>query len=275
MSTEITPYGASSMGERQEYARTIAQAGELIPRGLWSPMRKQDGTMGPPAPNAAKVLLVMEYGAMLGFHPIAALSNIAVIDGKPAMSAQLMAAKVRSSGVKLRVTTQGSWKDGTFEAIAELIRPDDPDFTFRAVWTRERAERAGLLNKDNWKHYGENMAKARAISEVAREGAQDYLLGVVYTPEELGAAVDEGGQVIEGEIEPSEPSRDWAQLLQNETDIEQVKVLISQAREAGEMTDKLQSLAFARMGSLAREQQAPVRFEPADDEPIEGESVDE
>jgi hypothetical protein len=284
MSTEITPYSASTMAERTEYARTIAQAGDLIPAGLHDPVYREvngqrvkvAGVLGPV--NVGKVLLVMETGAMLGFHPIAALSNITVIDGKPAMSAQIMAATVRKAGVKLRVTTTGSWKDRSFEAIAEIVRPDDPDFTFRSVWTYERADRAGLLGKDNWKKYAESMAKARAISEVAREGAQDFLLGVVYTPEELGATVDESGAMIEGEVDSpskSQPSRDWEQLFRDETDIEQVKVLISQAREAGEMTDKLQSLAFARMGALAREQQAPVHFEPADDEPIEGEPTDE
>lgn len=259
MSTEITPYVSSPMSARMEYARTIAAAGDLIPRGLHSPVRKEDGTMGPPAPNPGKVLLVMETGAMLGFHPIAALSNIAVIDGKPAMSAQLMAATVRKAGVKLRVTTTGRWRDKTFEAIAELIRDDDPDFTYRVVWDYERAERAGLLNKDNWKHYGEAMCKARAISEVCREGAQDFLLGVVYTPEELGATVDESGAVIEAEnrpLEAPEASRDWAAAFANARTSAEVAALMTEAKSLGELNDRLQAVAMARGGVLHRAEQA-------------------
>ena len=40
------------------------------------------------------------------------------------------------------------------------------------------------------------MLRARATTEVARMGAQDALGGVIYCPEELGANVDESGEVI-------------------------------------------------------------------------------
>lgn len=209
--TAVQPYQAQSLADRMQYAQTIASAGDLIPKALHDKNMKtlENGTQVPDGttyPNYGKVLLVMETGAMLGMHPIAALSGIYVIEGKPSASAGTMQAVVRQAGHKLRVTTEGSWDAGTFEAKAELIRSDDPDFTFRAIWTKERAQRAGLLGKGTWKAYPEMMAKARAVSEVVREGAEDAMHGVHYTPEELGANVTESGDIIDGEVVEDAPT---------------------------------------------------------------------
>jgi hypothetical protein len=200
MTTDLIPYAASPLAERMEYARTLASAADLIPSGLhdkvWTTndrgVQVPDGTR----PNPGKVLLVMETGAMLDLHPIAALSGIHVIEGKPSASAGLMSAVVRKAGHRLRVTTEGTWSAGDFRATAELTRSDDPDFTYRATWDKARAERAGLTSKGTWQKYPEAMAKARAISEVCREGAEDALLGVHYTPEELDAETDDLGELV-------------------------------------------------------------------------------
>jgi hypothetical protein len=94
---------------------------------------------------------------------------------------------VRKAGHRLRVTGD----DRT--ATAHLIRADDPDFTYEAIWTLDRARVAGLAGKNVWKNYPAAMLRARAITEVARMGASDALYGLVYTPEELGAEVDRSG----------------------------------------------------------------------------------
>lgn len=199
-STEVIPYAQEPLSERIEYAKVLAGS-SLIPKALWSPNRNDDqGRLIPSAPSAGNVLLVMEHGAMLDLHPMAAINGIFIIEGKASMSANLMSAVVRGKGFKLRVTTEGRWADGTFTATATLVRPDDPDFTFKVEWDKGKAEQAELTGKDNWRHYPEAMAKARAISEVIREGATDALNGIVYTPEELGANVTEQGDVIEAEL---------------------------------------------------------------------------
>jgi hypothetical protein len=40
------------------------------------------------------------------------------------------------------------------------------------------------------------MLRSRAITEVARQGASDALYGVVYSPEEMGADVDQAGAPV-------------------------------------------------------------------------------
>lgn len=192
-------YATATLTEKREYVSAIAQAGELLPKALWdTPKPDGQGGMIPARPSPAKVLMLAETGSMLGLHPMAALTGIHIIEGKPSLSANLLGALVRRAGHKLRVTTTGDWSEGTFVARAVLIRSDDPDFEFTVEWTRARAKQAGLDGKGNWSKYPEAMAKARAITEVIREGAPDVTMAAAYTPEELGAQVDgENGEPVE------------------------------------------------------------------------------
>lgn len=149
-----------------QYSRALAEAG-LLPASY----RKQP----------ANILYAMEYADMLGLPAMAAITGIHLIDGRPAISSGLISALVRRAGHRLRVIGD------EHQAQAELTRADDPGFTYKAVWTVKRAEQAGLLGKQNWRQYPAAMLKARAISEVARDACQEVLLGVSYTPEELGS----------------------------------------------------------------------------------------
>lgn len=214
---EVVPYAAESLDSRMAYAETLARAGDLIPRSLFGP--PIDGK--PPQPSPGKVLLVLETGAMLGLHPIAALSGINVIEGKPAASAALMSAVIRGAGHKLHVVESGSVEGGDYAATVTLTRTDDAEHPFVSVWTPQRAARAGLgtyakgdddvwrftARSQNgkplpWESYTENLCKARGVSEVARDGAQDALNGIRYTPEELGATVDDRGDIVDLPAEP-------------------------------------------------------------------------
>lgn len=137
----------------------------------------------------ANLLFACEYADALGISRIHALTSIHVIDGKPSASAELMAAKVRAAGHKLRISG-----DDTFAKV-QLIRHDDPDYTFEVTWTLDRAHTAGLVEKKggNWKKYPAAMLRARAISEIVRMAASDVMAGVVYVPEELSEVVDQNG----------------------------------------------------------------------------------
>ena len=131
--------------------------------------------------NPANVLVAIEYGAALGLEPMAAIQGIHVVEGKPTASAQLIGALVRKAGHRLRVQCDNG------RAVATIIRADDPDFTFTAVWTLDRAQKAGLAGKGVWKQYPDQMLKNRAITEVARDACPEVLAGVSYTAEELGS----------------------------------------------------------------------------------------
>lgn len=204
--TEIaTMAPVASLTSRIRYARELANAG-LLPEQY----RNKPGN----------VLYAVEYGLMLGISPMAAITGIHVIDGKPTASAALMSALVRRAGHRLRIKVTGSVEGGDLKATAMLTRTDDPDWTFETNWTIDRARRAGLVDSylqgadgkwvvrartkrglpGNWETYPEALAKARAISEVVREGCEEVLCGAHYTAEELGAMVDDEGNVLDGEV---------------------------------------------------------------------------
>lgn len=158
--------------------------------------------------NPAAVAFAVEYAKALDVSPVTALIGIHIVDGKPTASAGLISALVRRAGHKIRTWLEGSIDEGTAKAITTIHRADDPDFEYRSEWDLGRAIRAQLMkrtpdgrvvaakDRSAWATYPENMLKARSVTECARDAAEDAILGVHYTPEELGAEVDETGDVV-------------------------------------------------------------------------------
>jgi hypothetical protein len=163
----------NSLDSKLTYARAMAESA-LLPQQY----------RGKPA----NMLWAMEYAEMLGLAPMAAVTGIHVIEGKPTASAALISALVRRAGHRLRITGNDQ------KAVAEIVRSDDPDYTFRSEWTIERAKQANLTGKSVWKQYPAAMLKARAITEVARDACEEALSGVRHTAEELGVDVNEEGE---------------------------------------------------------------------------------
>jgi hypothetical protein len=171
---------AASLPEKMQYAQALAVSGMLPAQYRQQP---------------ANLLWAMEYADSLGLHPMTAITGVHVIEGKPSASSALISALVRRAGHKLRVTGNDQ------RAVAQIVRVDDPEFTFEAVWTMERAQQAGLTGKKVWKQYPAAMLKARAITEVARDACEEALSGMHYTPEELGANVDVDGNPVDAEVQ--------------------------------------------------------------------------
>lgn len=156
--------------------------------------------------NPSNVLWAVEYGETLGLTPMAAIQGIDVIKGKPTASAKLIASLVRQAGHRVRIWSEQDAK-GNPVGIATIHREDDPDFEYRSEWTIERARTAGLLVKDTWKQYPVQMLKNRATTEAARDACAEVLFGLAYTPEEMGAEVDEDGQrVVGGQVVNHRPT---------------------------------------------------------------------
>jgi hypothetical protein len=198
MSTDIVKAShieGASLPDMVRYAEHLSSAGLLPAQYRGKP---------------ANVLYAMEYGRTLSITPLAAITGIHVIEGKPSASAALISGLVRRAGHKLRVRGDDT------TAWAQIIRADDPDYDgYQVTWTIDRAKTAGLANKDVWKKYPAAMLKARAITEVARDACEEVLFGLHYTPEELGAIVNQDGEPVEASVtqlhrvQPGEPDP-WA-----------------------------------------------------------------
>jgi len=176
MTGEVVQFKSrDSMPAKLQYAKALADSG-LLPQAFRA--------------RPANVLYAVEYGEMLGLPPMAAITGIHVIEGKPTASAGLISALVRRAGHKLRV--QGDDQSAT----CQIIRADDPGYTFEVTFTIEDARAAKLTGKDVWQKYGTSMLKARAITQCARDACEEALYGLHYTPEELGADVDGDGEPL-------------------------------------------------------------------------------
>ena len=146
--------------------------------------------------NAANAFVAAETGAALGLEPLQALASIAVINGRATLSSDLMAAVIRRAGHTLRIV-----ENSPESVTATLIRADDKKFEFTVTWDKDKAVKAGLWGQRGpWSQYPTQMLRARAITEVARQGASEALMGMIYSPEDFGATITESGEVLEAEV---------------------------------------------------------------------------
>lgn len=182
MSTDLVrvDQAPATLPEKMQYAKALAASGMLPAQYRNQP---------------ANLLWALEFASSLELHPMTAITGVHVIEGKPSASAALISALVRRAGHKLRVRGDDT------RAVAQIIRADDPEFTYECAWTLQRAEQAGLTKKKVWREYPAAMLKARAITEVAREACEEALSGMHYTPEELGANVNAEGMPVDAEVQ--------------------------------------------------------------------------
>ncbi len=162
----------------------------------WEAMREQadvlvrSGFLPKAIRTPEQALAIMQTGKELGLGPMQALRSIHIIEGKPTMSADLIAALVHSRlpGSLLRVT-----ESTDLVCSIEAARPGREATLFS--FSMEDAKRAGLTGKDNWRKFPRAMLRARCITETARAVFADCVLGM-YDPDELGAVTDEAGSIV-------------------------------------------------------------------------------
>jgi hypothetical protein len=156
----------------------------------WSMMKEQASMLVKTGflPNAIKTpeqaIAIMLKGRELGMAPMQAFSHIAIIQGKPTISAEGMLALILKAYPSTKITYI---QNDDLACIMEVVRPGNAPARFS--FSYEDAQKAKLTNKDNWNTYRRAMLRSRCISEMARSVFPDALSGVSYTPEELEAEV--------------------------------------------------------------------------------------
>lgn len=169
MSNELTVIAPKSLTEAKELATTLAAA-HTLPAALQK------------AP--ADVLAIVLTGAELGLAPMQAIRGLAIIKGKPVLSADAMGALVKRRRDICEYLTCS--ETTATKAAFETKRSGDPKPT-TLTFTLEQAQRAGIAGGDSWRKYPEAMLRARALSAICRLVYPDLLLGV-YDPDELADA---------------------------------------------------------------------------------------
>jgi len=148
----------------------------------------------------AQMAVKVMAGRELGYGPFASANGIHIIKGKPAVSANLMAAAVKAH-------PQYDYRVRAMDDSAVSVEFfQDGESIGVSSFSIDDAKSAGLMSNNTWKSYPRNMLFARAISNGVRWYCPDVFAGnAVYVPEELGADVDENGDVVEYRVADAQP----------------------------------------------------------------------
>lgn len=143
--------------------------------------------------QASQAIVKILAAREIGLGPFAGMTGVNIIQGKPAFGANIMAACVKKSGRYNYHVTEMNDKACTIEFMERL--DGKWSTSGESKFTIDDARKAGTKNLDK---FPRNMLFARAMSNGVRWYCPDVMNGsVVYTPEELGADVDEDGNVVE------------------------------------------------------------------------------
>jgi hypothetical protein len=158
----------------------------------------------------ANVLWAIVKAEQLGWDPVTAIEQIAVINNRPTISAVGMRALCIGAGHRFRVI------ESTAESCTvEIVRADDPEHHHRETYTMAMAERAGDISSSPtspYKQYPQRMMLARATSSAVTAACPEVLMGAaVYTPAEMGGVepsawivdVDEADELPPPDVDPA------------------------------------------------------------------------
>lgn len=184
MSTDLVPVDQQSsfelLPQAHELASKISKT-EFVPKDLRN------------RPEA--VMAAMLTGHEVGIGPMQALAKIHVIEGRPAMSSELMRALVLAHGHDLWIEEKSATK------VTVCGQRAGSDHVTRITWTMDDAKRANLAGKQVWRSYPRAMLMARATAELVRDVFPDVLGGISYATEEV-----EDGFWFDAEAAPDEPA---------------------------------------------------------------------
>lgn len=124
-----------------------------------------------------QALVLMALAQAEGIAPITAMMRYDVIQGRPAKKSQAMLADFLSAGGKVE------WLQHSDQCCeAKFSHPQGGEITVK--WDLDKAKKAELLGKDNWKKHTENMLHARCVSNGVRF-VYPAATGGLYDPTEV------------------------------------------------------------------------------------------
>ena len=181
MANDLAVREEVNVGDLRQTAQLLAMSGYFEAKGNGEQAVAQ---------LATKILA----GREMGFGPYASVNGIHIIQGKPTVSANLMAAAVKASGrydYRVRQMDDEAVAVEFFEVVG-----GKRESLGVSTFTKADATKAGTQNLQK---FARNMMFARAMSNGVRWYCPDvFMAGGVYTPEELGATVDaDTGEIIE------------------------------------------------------------------------------
>jgi hypothetical protein len=171
------------------------------------------------AKEAAQCGVKVLAGLEMGIGTIQSMTGIHIIKGKPSVGSGLISAKIKSSGkydyevlqnddeACVLVFYESEFKPDVRSLKRQALRGEIDDVTYQkrlkyialgvSTFNLDDARKAGTQNIGK---FTRNMLFARAISNGQKWYCPDVFSCSVYTPEELGANVDDEGNLIEYQV---------------------------------------------------------------------------
>jgi len=140
--------------------------------------------------SAAQAMVKIMAGNELGLPPLASISGIHIIAGKPVIGAGLIASAVKSSGKYNYRVVENTEKHCSIDFYEGSEKIGNSSFSY------EDAKKAGTKNLDK---FPKNMLFARAISNGVKWFTPDVFAGPVYVPEEMQQLTEDIGHL---EVKP-------------------------------------------------------------------------
>lgn len=166
--------------------------------------------------NTAQAFAIVEYGYELGIPPMASLQGMAVISGKLCVEGKLMLAQYIKAGGKYIVrirTKEASQIEWSYSGNRGIT-----DFTI------QDAQRIGLLTKDNWRKYPEEMLFWRNVAKGVRAYAPDVLLFAQTIEEASEGEMVEVGDITSKPLSPGATITENLKVDENIIDVKAVEV---------------------------------------------------
>jgi hypothetical protein len=174
---------ASTFEDIKEVCRELVKSG-LLPRSIKTP---------------EQAFAIVLAGREVGIPEWNSLNKIQIIEGKTAMAAELMMALFRQRVGGTAQIIESS------DIVCTILFKRPNEEPHRETFTIDDAKRLGFVDKDNWKKQPRTMLRWRCVSAGLRFYAPDALSGISYTPEELGAIVDDEGNAVNLNDSASKP----------------------------------------------------------------------
>ena len=144
--------------------------------------------LAPKGDSAEAVFIKLQAGLELGFTPMRALAALVVVNGRLSLDGQSTLALIRASGLaRVHVYNEGQGDERA--GVFEFERLDTGE-RGKVAFTVADAKRAGLMGKDTYKGYPDDMTCWRAVARGAKRYFSDILFGleVAEVARELPAA---------------------------------------------------------------------------------------
>jgi len=217
MSNELVSRNNFSLSELEKIGETMCKS------GLFSDLKA-----------SSQAVVKILAGREMGFEPFTSINGVHIIQGKPVISANLMASALKRTNKYNYTVTKHDDNEVSIDFFeyreGKYIKIGASSFNMG------EAQKAGLSSRDNWRKYPRNMLFARAMSNGIKWYCPDVLNGnTVYTPDELGATEDEDGGIIDitpQKIQIDSEKKETHNLVEQEkSKLERQDVLLKNIRQ--------------------------------------------